>query len=196
MLRRIDFNRMNNPLACPKCAYERKPSDQQPPTQCPNCGLIFARYKVPPVGAKVVAPAQASSRSGNSERSRAAKPFTVLGEPVWLVVLMCSFAFAIAWAYGTWSSGSKSSASSSPIYDASAAQFACQGYVQDRLKAPASAQFAPFRELAISGSGVGPWTVRGYVDAQNSFGANLRSKFSCTVEFVGSQTKLIDVSVH
>lgn len=35
---------MPNPLACPKCQYERKASDNAPLSQCPNCGLIFSKH--------------------------------------------------------------------------------------------------------------------------------------------------------
>ena len=182
---------MSDALICPKCSYERKPSDQGSPAQCVSCGLVFAKYVARPQAASNTSP----KASGPARRS-SPKHFTVLGQPIWLVALMCSLTFAMAWAYGSWSSKSKSESNSAPIYDAFAAQFACEGFVKDRLKAPSTAQFAPFRELAISGNGVGPWIVRGYVDAQNSFGANLRSNFSCTIEFVGNQAKLIEASVQ
>lgn len=38
---------MPNPLACPECEYVRRPSDQTPLSQCPSCGLVFARLKAP-----------------------------------------------------------------------------------------------------------------------------------------------------
>lgn len=36
---------MPNPLECPKCGYERKASDSSPLSQCPACGLVFARFR-------------------------------------------------------------------------------------------------------------------------------------------------------
>jgi hypothetical protein len=36
---------MSNPLACPKCDYERKPTDAAPFGQCPNCGVNFVVFK-------------------------------------------------------------------------------------------------------------------------------------------------------
>lgn len=36
---------MANPLACPKCSYERTAKDTGPVTQCPNCQLVFAKYQ-------------------------------------------------------------------------------------------------------------------------------------------------------
>lgn len=61
------------------------------------------------------------------------------------------------------------------------AKIACQDMVRDRLKSPASAQFS-----GVVASGAGPlFTVRGKVDSQNSFGAMLRSSFSCQLHFDG-----------
>ena len=39
---------MANPLACPKCEYERKATDRAPITQCPSCEIVFAKYKRTP----------------------------------------------------------------------------------------------------------------------------------------------------
>ena len=39
---------MENPLACPKCGYERKTTDRAPLTQCPSCEIVFAKYKPTP----------------------------------------------------------------------------------------------------------------------------------------------------
>ena len=32
-------------VKCPKCAYERKPTDQTPHYECPGCGIVYAKYK-------------------------------------------------------------------------------------------------------------------------------------------------------
>ena len=176
---------MSNPLACPKCSYERKSSDQQPITQCPSCGVVFARYRV----------TQTQVKEAPQDRPQSSQTFTAFGQPIWLVALMCFGVFSVAWAYGTWSSRSQSSSPSTPIHDASAAQFACEGFVRDRLKAPATADFAPFGELRISGKGAGPWTVQGYVDSQNSFSAKLRTRYSCTVQLEGNSASLVNISL-
>jgi hypothetical protein len=60
----------------------------------------------------------------------------------------------------------------------------CQQFVEQRLKSPASADFPPPSEATISNSG-DTWTIDGYVDAANSFGASLRSNFTCVVEHTG-----------
>lgn len=51
----------------------------------------------------------------------------------------------------------------------------CEARVEKLLKAPSTAQFDS------SATGSGTWTVTGTVDAENSFGATVRSSYGCTV---------------
>jgi hypothetical protein len=53
----------------------------------------------------------------------------------------------------------------------------CQQFVTDRLKAPSTAEFSGHEIINADPQ----WTVRGAVDAQNGFGAMLRSNYVCTV---------------
>ena len=76
------------------------------------------------------------------------------------------------------------------------AQVDCERFVLNSLKSPSSASFAPYQELIITGSGDGPWTVKGWVDAQNSFGAKLRSQYSCAVQYSGDSAQPVYVSVN
>ncbi len=75
------------------------------------------------------------------------------------------------------------------------AQVMCEIYVKRELKTPAKAEFASRRDLEITGSGNGPWTVIGYVDSQNSFGAMLRSNYKCTVSFNGEMATLQELKI-
>jgi hypothetical protein len=61
-----------------------------------------------------------------------------------------------------------------------AARAVCKDYVRDRLKSPRSADF-PLLDWDIAKLSNGTYRVRSYVDAQNSFGANIRTRFACTV---------------
>lgn len=74
-------------------------------------------------------------------------------------------------------------------FDGFNAQLACEELVRKQLKAPATAQFAPNGDLRVSDDGYGRWTVDGYVDASNSFGAHLRNRYRCSLEFDGTETK-------
>jgi hypothetical protein len=62
------------------------------------------------------------------------------------------------------------------------AAFACQDKVRERLKAPASARFQAPREARITTSPEGWFEVHSHVDAQNGFGALLRTKYTCSVD--------------
>ena len=35
-------------IHCPKCGYSRKPTDVAPPTECPDCGVIFEKFLAAP----------------------------------------------------------------------------------------------------------------------------------------------------
>lgn len=57
----------------------------------------------------------------------------------------------------------------------------CEARVKDLLKAPSTAQFSS------DATGSGTWKVTGTVDAENSFGATLRSTYGCTVVINGDR---------
>jgi hypothetical protein len=62
---------------------------------------------------------------------------------------------------------------------------ACEDLVADRLRAPATADFPGTSAYTITGSG-DTYTVAGYVDAENGFGAFIRSDWTCTVRATGN----------
>jgi hypothetical protein len=53
--------------------------------------------------------------------------------------------------------------------------------VKKRLRAPSTASFQSCSEIKAYDAGGGWWSVSGYVDAQNGFGAKLRSTWAATV---------------
>ena len=69
------------------------------------------------------------------------------------------------------------------------------------LKAPATAKFPDFDEMVVNGSN-GHYSVSGFVDSQNSYGASIRSnytynvekdltgKWKCTDHFVDTSTQI------
>lgn len=60
----------------------------------------------------------------------------------------------------------------------------CKGFVEDRLKSPASAEF-PTLDFQAFPRGQDTYAIRSYVDSQNSFGAKIRTDFFCEVEWNG-----------
>lgn len=70
-----------------------------------------------------------------------------------------------------------------------------QKQVKDNLKAPSTAKFAKYADMPVSKSGSN-FKVEGYVDAENSFGAKIRSNFSVEFEKTGKNTyNLKNVSI-
>jgi len=68
--------------------------------------------------------------------------------------------------------------------------------VKGRLKAPSSAKFPTYNHATITKSGDN-FVVLGYVDADNSFGAKLRTNFTVEFEKTGSDTyKVIRVNLE
>ena len=63
--------------------------------------------------------------------------------------------------------------------------------VKNKLKSPSTAKFCKSSEYAVSCEG-NSWTVRGYVDAQNDFGATLRNNFTVKFTFSSSSQYTVD----
>jgi len=73
--------------------------------------------------------------------------------------------------------------------DHQAAKAACQSFALRELKSPATARFEPLGEAAAQPSTDKRWIGKhdvwdsiSWVDSQNSYGALLRSDFSCSVQ--------------
>jgi hypothetical protein len=61
--------------------------------------------------------------------------------------------------------------------------FMCEEFVKDRLKAPRTAQFPRWFEYQFNRL-IDPeygYNIEGFVDSENSFGALVRSRFTCKV---------------
>ena len=70
------------------------------------------------------------------------------------------------------------------------AQVMCQQFIEKQLKAPSTAKFPSSREWKIDHvAGTADYHASSYVDAQNSFGAMIRSNITCDMTYDAS-TKL------
>lgn len=63
--------------------------------------------------------------------------------------------------------------------------------VEAQLKAPSSAKFSNKNETSISVHN-NVWIVSGWVEAQNSFGATIRNKYTVQITFINSDNYTID----
>ena len=79
------------------------------------------------------------------------------------------------------------SSTSRPVHDELGARVVCQEFVKRRLKAPATAKFELHHVRQVAPLDSGCYTVWGYVDAQNSFGALIRSEYYCSVCSTGER---------
>lgn len=67
-----------------------------------------------------------------------------------------------------------------------AAALHCEGQVRARLKAPRTAVFPPASEAVVARRGnADEYRVKSYVDSENSFGALIRTRYTCDVDYVG-----------
>lgn len=107
---------------------------------------------------------------------------------VWLMLILFLF-------YIGYRSISPITSVETPKYDGLRAELECEQFISNSLKAPSSASFAPYHEILVSGQGDGPWTVVGWVEAQNAFSAKLRSSYVCVVEFSQNRAMLLSLSI-
>lgn len=75
----------------------------------------------------------------------------------------------------------------------SGAYFACQDFVKERLKSPSTAKFPLDLYTAVTRVGT-TYVVKSYVDADNSFGAPIRSSYVCEVQNSGGTWTLLSLT--
>lgn len=84
-------------------------------------------------------------------------------------------------------------------HSAHTAYFACRRHVERRLKSPTSADF-PWKARNAAHQGDGRYLIGSHVDAQNSFGATIRTEFLCVIEYrsgdpyADSSWRLVDLT--
>lgn len=59
----------------------------------------------------------------------------------------------------------------------------CHQFVEQSLKSPDSADFPSFSDHQVTELGEQRWKVSSYVDAENSFGASLRTDWTCEISY-------------
>ena len=67
--------------------------------------------------------------------------------------------------------------------------------VKKQLKSPSTAKFCKTSEYTVTVN-KNKWTVSGWVDAQNSFGATLRNTFTVTITFTSVKEYNASCSIH
>ena len=79
-----------------------------------------------------------------------------------------------------------------------AAFVASQSFVKPRLKAPSTSVFPYITSdgVTVSPTGSCKYAVLGYVDAQNGFGAQIRTRYVVETEFHAVENRWIMLSIH
>jgi len=72
---------------------------------------------------------------------------------------------------------------------------ACEGFIEDKLKAPSTAEFGWAADAQFTRHDRTTMTVRSHVDAENAMGAKLRSEYRCKVAREGDTWKLLDLAM-
>lgn len=81
-----------------------------------------------------------------------------------------------------------------PAQTAKYAASTCESRVKGLLKAPATAKF-PWDSPAVIDLGNNEFLLRSYVDAQNGFGALIRSNYTCRVKVTNGSASIIAVNI-
>lgn len=58
-----------------------------------------------------------------------------------------------------------------------------QLFVEDKLKSPSTANFPVYSEEMVTDGGSGAFLISAYVDSQNGFGAKVRTRYSCLLQY-------------
>jgi hypothetical protein len=109
-------------------------------------------------------------------RDQPQPPVTRGGARGWVVLLALGAAVAVL----IWVLAGADGTPSKPADDTETDKFtaisACKSSVESQLKAPATAEFG---DEAASRSSTGTYVVTGHVDAENGFGAFIRTEWIC-----------------
>ena len=161
---------------CSHCQqYVRKDA-----TFCKHCKAVFGQ----PLGTSTAPTATPAPAAPKQRRDRSG---------VILALIIVSLVGFFYWIGQTPPSGGAGGASGPRTRDQVDAWVDCRSFVEKGLKAPSTAQFPLSSDpgVTIVHLSNGRWSVLGFVDAQNSFGAQIREDFGCQISYSGD-----NVTVH
>lgn len=141
-----------------------KPREEESETKkCPECL------------ADIPAEAKKCSHCGSTQKTKTTKKQWAV------VVILFAFMFYMFSLVG----GGGGPTTQQPTIDDGRAHIIAQNYVESVLKSPSTADFPTF-DYQASNLGNHKYKIVSYVDAQNSFGAEIRSNYSVTLSYNGS----------
>jgi hypothetical protein len=251
---------------CPKCGYARQSTDTKPEYECPQCGVIYARYveaqerqqehaAIKAEQATLRAEADAKKRSRNAIIRKVAPwiiwPSLIFALVRWGGMLGMGILFLLPLAvyfFKHRNDTSPSATASCPscgglvaigvkscphcghkkpyakpasktavtaayllagvtiyliafqppggrrVEDGISAYVICENLVKSGLKSPSTAQFAGYSNSTVTNYEDRKFHVKSHVDAKNSFGATLRNRYECVVDFTVDSAKILSMN--
>jgi hypothetical protein len=166
---------------------------------CPNCGHSMDAEAQAEARAKWSAPRPASQEASTGTQasqlrasaSQTAEAGAKKSSPIIIFgggfLALCFVAPCIAGLFGA---GGDS-------HDEIDAYVMAQQFVTRRLRSPSTADFPTYDESFVTSHANSEYTVRAYVDAQNAFGATIRTRFRCRLRYAGDDSwQLVSINVH
>lgn len=161
-------------INCPECG--KQVSDTAP--SCPHCG-----YQL--------------KGEANMSHTQISKPKKKNSALTTILVVIAIILFII-YVVSSMGGGSNSNKSSSPSHDNILAYNYSKDFVKQNLKSPSTAEFPGTSEKIKHTTYLGgdKYKIESWADSQNSFGAMVRTKFSCTITFVGDKVRCEDLVIE
>lgn len=161
-------------IPCPQC--NKSISDKAP--ACPHCGHVA---RVEENGKDSMPPQDATAEKPEQDAKQTLPAGCGCGLLLFGAILLFVFTAVFF-------------SDSGP--DKIGAYVASQQFVEQKLRAPASADFPSYRESMVNELSGGKYRIKAYVDSQNGFGAQIRSHYTCVIRAKGESWHLEALDIH
>lgn len=113
-------------------------------------------------------------------------------DKIWVILISLFIILILLIIFGIKRVDKTSSVKEAPFEDpAQDACYICRQAVSKNLKASSTAKFQLCNEATKSMDKTNIFTIHSYVDSQNSFGAQIRTEYKCTVEKISDKNWIL-----
>ena len=157
---------------------------------CKNCGVQLNDSAVfcSSCGAKVIKDTTQTNKENGSIQNKPDKAKSVIGGIIAVIVLAIIIGISFSCCGGC---DDNSNSTKETGHTNIEAWTAAQLEVERNLKSPSTAKFPWSSEGYVTKIDNNTFDIQSYVDSENSFGAMIRTNFSCTVKFTGQDTYIV-----